>query len=227
MYTPNTGHVSLLHTSLTLQKFSFFFFFLILVSCHNAVNSYVTWNTQGCLYKQYLPFVLTLGWITLISLIPFFFFPPESPENIFLGTQQLKSAWGLWPGMPLHAVIFRHLMALPSSLTCSVLTGTHSLLSAKNLQKPTKTKSVLPFLLYWIRGAFLHPQFNPSRVDVVKWKWAVLPLRTWLWVEGGSRAEAPRCCFLPKNSALLLAYLFWFSPTVAFFKIKPNKLSML
>lgn len=27
MYTPNTGHVSLLHTSLTLQNFSFFFFF--------------------------------------------------------------------------------------------------------------------------------------------------------------------------------------------------------
>lgn len=71
MYTSNIAHVSLLHISLTLQNFSLFF--LILMSCHNAVNSYVNWNTQGCLHKQYLPFGLILGWITLISLISIFF----------------------------------------------------------------------------------------------------------------------------------------------------------
>lgn len=71
MYTSNIARFS---TAYIFNIAEFQPFFLILVSCHNAVNSYVNWNTQGCLHKQYLPFGLILGWITLISLISIFFF---------------------------------------------------------------------------------------------------------------------------------------------------------
>lgn len=105
-----------------------------------------------------------------------FFFPRKSWKYLPRGTTAIKSEWGLWPGMPLHADTFTHLMAVPSSVTCSVLTGTRTLLSANAATQKPSLSSL--FLLYWIRGAFLYPQFNPSHVDVVKWKWAVLPLRT-------------------------------------------------
>lgn len=127
------------------------------------------------MFVQTVPSICAYFRLNHTYQIPFFF-SPESPENIFLGTQQLKSAWGLWPGMPLHAVIFRHLMALPSSLTCSVLTGTHSLLSAKNLQKPSLSSlscciglevlfyihSLIPPMWMWLSGNELCYHWEPG-----------------------------------------------------------------
>lgn len=142
--------------------------------------------------------MLTSSWITLTSLISF-------SQTILktYSTTAIKSEWALWPLMQLHITAFTRFMAQTSSLTCSVLKGAACSLLVP-MQSP-KEQVCRPFLVlgffFPILGerCFSISWFNPSHVDAVKWKWAVLPLRPLIGLREIAELNHQNAVFLPKT----------------------------